>query len=100
MSVSETVLEKVADIARGLLYERFQDDFVFDPIIVEPRIDHEGIEYLQLYIVYDGEYAKLDPLWTLRLGLMMEPELLELGITETPSKAYIEKSEWEAGPPR
>ena len=100
MSVSETVLEKVADIARGLLYERFQDDFVFDPIIVEPRIDHEGIEYLQLYIVYDGEYAKLDPLWTARLGLMMEPALLELGITETPSKAYIEKSEWEAGPPR
>ena len=100
MSVSETVLEKVADIARGLLYERFQDDFVFDPIIVEPRIDHEGIEYLQLYIVYDGEYSRLDPLWTARLGLMMEPALLELGITETPSKAYIEKSEWEAGPPR
>ena len=100
MSVSETVLEKVADIARGLLYERFQDDFVFDPIIVEPRIDHEGIEYLQLYIVYDGEYAKLDPLWTLGFGLKMEPALLEMGITETPSNAYIEKSEWEAGPPR
>ena len=100
MSVSETVLEKVADIARGLLYERFPDDFVFDPIIVEPRIDHEGIEYLQLYIVYDGEYAKLDPLWTASLSLKMEPALLELGITELPSKAYIEKSEWEAGPPR
>ena len=100
MSVSATVLEKVADIARGLLYERFPDDFVFDPIIPNPKIDHEGIEYLDIYIIYEGDYKNLDPIWMARLGHKMEPALLELGISETPSTSYIEKSEWEAGPPR
>ena len=100
MPVSATVLEQVADIAKDLLYERFPEDFVFDPVFVEPKIDHEGIDYLEIFVIYDGDYHKLDPLWTAGLGRRMEPALLGLGITEIPSKAFIEKSEWEAGPPK
>lgn len=100
MTISATILGQVADLARDLRYERFPEDFVFDPVFVEPKVDHDGIEYLEIFVIYDGDYQKLDPLWTANLGLKLEPALLELGVAGIPSKSYIEKSEWEAGPPR
>ena len=48
---TEAGTDKIADIIREMLTERFHDEFVFSPIIVEPRIDHDGDEYLHTYIV-------------------------------------------------
>lgn len=100
MAVSAEVTEKVAAVARDLLYERFGDDFIFDPIIVEQKVDHDGDEYLEIYIVYDGDYKNLDPGWTVGLGLRMMPALFEIGVAEPPGHLLIEKSEWEEGPPK
>ena len=100
MAVSPETMEKVADIARDLLEERFGDDFVFDPIIVNQKVDHDGDEYLEIRIIYDGDVKKLDLDWTLSMGRLMEPALLEIGVAELPSRAFIEKSDWEAGPPK
>ena len=47
---TEVGTDKIADIVREMLTERFHDEFVFSPIIVEPRIDHDGDEYLHTYI--------------------------------------------------
>ena len=35
---SQEVIQKVENIVRRLLSERFKDDFVFDPIIVQVQI--------------------------------------------------------------
>ena len=37
MAISAEAMDKVADIARGLLEERFGDDFVFDPIYCDAQ---------------------------------------------------------------
>ena len=100
MGVSAEVLEKVADIARDLLEERFGDDFRFDPIIVNRKVDHDGDEFLEIRIIYDGDAKNLDLDWTLSMGRLMEPALLKIGVAELPSRAFIEKSDWEAGPPK
>ncbi len=100
MGVSVGVLEKVADIARDMVNERFGDDFVFDPIFVKEKVDHDGDEYLQIYIIYDGDYKNLDPGWTVGMGLRMMPALLEIGVSEPPGHSFIEKTEWEESPPR
>ena len=57
---AEAETDKIAAIIREMLTERFHDEFVFSPIIVEPRIDHDGDEYLHTYIVFDGD-QKLAP---------------------------------------
>ncbi len=85
--------EKVEKLVRGLLDERFGDQFVFDPIKVIPRIDHDGDEYLHIYIVFDGDQKLLDPDWTLGLATRISPQLVELGSLNPPSKSFIEKSE-------
>ena len=56
---TEVETNKIADIVREMLTERFHDEFVFSPIIVEPRIDHDGDEYLHTYIVFDGDQNRL-----------------------------------------
>ena len=92
---TKTKLEQVADIVRETLAERFGDEFVFDPIDVIPRVDHDGDEYLHIYIVFDGDPELLDLDWTVRLGVRIWPQLIGLGFSNPPSKSFIERSEWE-----
>ena len=91
----EIKLKKVADIVRQDLAERFGDEFVFDPIDVIPKVDHDGDEYLHIYIVFEGDQKLLDPGWTMGLGVRIWPMLEDLGFPNPPSKSFIERSEWE-----
>lgn len=88
----------VANIVRETLAQRFKDEFVFDPIIVEPKIDHDGDKYLNIIIVFAGDQKRLDAEWTLGLIRRIRPKLMELGIDDFLflSKSFVEKSEWEA----
>ena len=81
------VPSRVADIVRDLLTERFRDEFVFDPIIVEPEVDHDGDEYLKIYVVFDGDQKDL--------SRRIRPDLAEMGVPGVPGFSFVEKSEWE-----
>jgi len=96
--ITKIQTDAVANIVRETLAQRFTDEFVFDPIIVEPKIDHDGDKYLNITIVFDGDQKRLDPEWTLGLTRRIRPKLMELGIDDFLflSKSFIEKSEWEA----
>ena len=100
MSFSPDTLEKVADIARDLLNERFGNDLVFDPVFAKSLVDHYGDDYIQLYLVFDGDEKKLDLDWTIEMVFEMEPALNEIGVYDLPGKFFIKKSEWEEGPPK
>lgn len=92
--------EKVKNIVREAIEERFAGEFVFDPIRVIPMVDEWGPDatgetYLRIIIVFDGDQKKLDPAWTGSLIRRIEPKLIEAGIEEFPSPSWVEKSEWE-----
>lgn len=90
--------DRVAGIVRQLLFERFGDTFDFGPILVEREFDHDGDEYVHVYIVFDGDQDKLDPSWTSSLSGRLWPHLVEMGFDSPPSKSFIEKSEWAENP--
>ena len=100
MILTDEKAAQVAEITRSLLEERFGDDFVFDPIIVKARVDHYDNDYVEVKVVYDGDYDNLDIKWMLGMTRRMRPALLALELDDHPSVRYIEKSEWEAGPPK
>ena len=100
MILTDEKAEKVAEITRNLLEERFGDDFVFDPITVASRVDEYNDDYLEIHIVYDGDYDNLDVKWRLGLTRRMRPTLLALGLDDHPVHRFTEKSDWEAGPPK
>ena len=96
----ESVIEakvpgKVADLVREELTRRFSSELVFDPIKVVPMIDHDGDEYLRIYIVFDGDLSLLPPVWRLELLRSIQPQLTELGVLNIPNSTLVEKSEWE-----
>ena len=84
MTINADIPDKIAAIVKDLLTERFQDEFVFDPIIVEPEIDHDGDEYLKIYVVFDGDQKNLDPGWTLGLSGRVWQEVAEMGVPGVP----------------
>ena len=87
--------EKVADLIRDALYEHYKDEFVFDPIVVAPRVNMDGNGYFRAYIVFDGDFYRLDPKFRISLLRMLEPQLMELGVDHVMGLAFVEKSEWE-----
>ena len=98
ISKTEVDTEKVAQAARDLLEERFGDDFVFDPIVVEPRVFDDGVnieDYLDIVIVYEGDRKNLDPGWIVTMNRLMEPALMDLGLEMPIVKGFSPKYEWE-----
>ena len=89
------VLLKVENIVRSALAERFKDEFVFDPVIVQPRFDHYDEEYLDIWIVFDGDQKRLDPHWTAGLSGLVLDEVTEDEVPVVPSKHFIKQSTWK-----
>ena len=91
-------LESVRAIVREDLEGHFKDEFVFDPIVVEPAIDEfgdgTGETYLRIVVVFNGDQNRLDPGWTSGLIRRIRPKLIEADIKEFPSPSFVEKSEW------
>lgn len=92
---AQEATDKVENLVRKMLVERFQDNILFKPIIVKPRVDHDGVSYLHTYIVFDGDQELLDPVWTLRLTDRLWPYTLDLGFPGVPVQSFVEKSEWD-----
>ena len=92
----------VRKIMRETLAERFTDDeFVFDPIVVVPTVDEwgphsNGNTYLQILVVFDGDWEKIAPDWTVSMIRLIRAKLIEAGIEESPNPGFVGKSEWRS----
>lgn len=88
---------KIKKMVRDILDERFNDQLVFDPIIVKNAFDYyDGTEYIRIYIVYDGEQELLDPGWTAGFACLLIPKLKALGIDDFPVKSFVDRAGWDA----
>ncbi len=94
MMVSQEEKTEMAQMLKDALVERFQDDFVFDPISVVQRIDHYGDPYLHAAIVFVGNQELLDPGFTATLGKVVTSKLTELGIQNPMVTSFIDKPSW------
>ena len=93
--ITKTVTDTMAKLVGDALRERFKDDgLVFDPIIAERAVDHYGDEYVDIFVIFDGDQKKLDARWINGLWMMLDPEMEELGLAMVPSISFVEKSEW------
>ena len=79
---------------REMLMDRFGGELEFGPILVMPRVDHDGEGYLHSYIVFDGNQENLDPTWTLRLSNSLWAQAEKLGYPGIPIQLFVTRSEW------
>ena len=97
IELTKEVKQQVIGLVWDYLTDRFSDDdpIVFGPIVIDPRLDPDDEPYLHIYVVYDGDRALLDPLWTASLTGYLWPKLTAMGMRELPGKSFVEKSEWD-----
>ncbi len=94
--ITKKQADKIQVIVKDILNERFNGQLVFDPIVVKNAVDHDGLDYIRIYIVYDGDRALLDPSWTAGFAGRIIPKLMELGINEFPIKSFVDRPGWDA----
>ena len=94
---TEAQRDAVANIVGKLLDDKFGGTITFDQIIVKDAVDPvDGMEYLDILIIFDGDQKLLDPKWTVGLRGRVRRKMDELGIYVFPGTSFSEKSEWEA----
>lgn len=96
--ITQELLDKVEVIARDMLEERFTPDgFIFDPIIVERKIDHYGDEFIDIRIVFAGDQKLLDAGWTVSMPRHIRSKLDAEGIylPNMIGKRFMLKTDWD-----
>ena len=92
-------LDKVADIVTAVVEEHFGDELAFGPIMVIPKIDDHYADdvfpYVHIYIVFDGDQAKLEPRRTRKISRQLTPLLEEIGVYDWPITSWVSKSDWK-----
>lgn len=94
--ITKQQADAIEKIVREILDERFNGQFVFDPIVVRNAVDHDGLDYIRIYIVYTGDQEQLDPSWTAGFAGRLIPKLTALGIDEFPVKSFVDRPGWDA----
>lgn len=95
-TITKDTTERVAAIIGDTLNGWFRPHLTFDPIVVRQRYDDWYDEdYLEAWIVWEGDYAHMDHRKTVDLPLDIMPQLDELGIGLLLHPHFIAKWEWD-----
>lgn len=94
-TIDDVTADRVSAIVRRHLKERFNDEFSFGPIVPAPKTESDGSEYLEIYIVFDGDQNDLDPGWTVGLPDRLQPQIAAIGFSGMLITSWVHSSEWE-----
>ena len=95
---TEKTLRRVESIVREMLDERYgeEEDMTFDPIVAIPRVAYDGLEYVKVYIGFEGDETRLDASWYGRMSLNITRQFTEEEISSYAAPSLVPKSEWDA----
>ena len=86
--------DRYRQLVSQILEERFPDGFPSMDIVLEPSINFYGEDYIHTYIIFDGDFKKLDPAKALGISTKLWPEAKRMGYVGFPIQTYVQKSEW------
>ena len=96
LTTDDATTERISNIIHQHLAERFTGKLSFGPVLPVIRTDYqEGLDYLEIYIVFDGNQGDLDPRWTLGLPDRIHLQLAELGFPNMALTSWVHASEWD-----
>ena len=95
-AITSDTTDRVAAVIGDTLNGWFQPHLNFDPIVVRQRYDDWYDEdYLEAWIVWEGDYAYMDHRLTISLSRTIQSQLDDLGVDLPLDEHYIAKWEWD-----
>ncbi len=95
-TITQDTTERVAAIIGDTLNGWFQPHLSFDPVVVRQRYDDwYGEDYLEAWIVWEGDRDYMDHSRINGLAVDIEPELDGLGVDLPVHSHFIAKWEWD-----
>ena len=95
MIISDNLLVTAENSMRELLNQAFEGQISFDPISVEPRIDHDGENNIDIVVVFDGPESLLDVAKLNAVSVALGEALNRIGFYNVPVESYIAEDEYE-----
>ena len=95
--VAAEQIEDASAIVKELLTEHFEEGLTFGPIIIKPKLDHDGDAILVLTILYEGDQSLLAAQRLFAFERHVQTRLIEQKIDDFLYLVtqYSLKSEWE-----
>ena len=94
MAISNDLLHTTKDSMRELLDQVFEAKINFEPINVEPRVDHDGEDNIGIVVVFDGPEDLLDARKLNAVSVALGDILDGFGFHNVPVESYISKDEY------
>ena len=94
MTLTAELAGKVETLYRKSLEREFGKSLTFDPILVEPTENSEGVETFRVTIIYSGEGGRPNPKKTVAVLISMMDQMEELGLPPIPIESYVPRSEY------
>ena len=95
-TITKDTTDRVAALIGDTLNGWFQPHLHFDPIVVRQSYDDwYGEDYLEAWIVWEGNHDYMDHSRINGLPLDIEPELDKLGVNLSIHQHYVAKWEWD-----
>lgn len=88
------VVKKIDGIVRRIVQSEMSDGLTMEDVCVVAHEDAFGDETVFIYVVYGGDYRKLDPDWTSTLPRRVAERLSDEELDTYLFKYFIHKSEW------
>ena len=88
------LVKKIDAIVRQIVKQEMPDGLTMEDVCVVAHEDEFGEETVFVYVVYGGNYKRLDPDWTTSLPRRIRGQLAEDEQDTVVFKYFIHKSEW------
>ena len=86
--------DRYRQLVSQILEERFPDAFRSMDIVLEPSVNFDDEDYIHTYIIFDGDFKKLDVSKVPGISPELWPEAREMGFVGYPIQSFVQKSEW------
>ena len=91
--ITDEQAERAKEIIIETLDAYYKDDLPYHDVWVKPIEDFDGVDFLKVWVIYDGPPHIVSPKASLNYGTHLYMTMLDAGIRALPGVSYLPQSD-------